>query len=121
MTVEELRLGNWVHQGNGFPMQVVAIFEDEVYLDFEGNEGDVWECKIADLKGLQIDAVWLETLGYTLSYKFSENKSWMVKGNFSYWIELGMFYWRMEPIEQRLTKYVHQIQNLHLALTGEKI
>ena len=117
MNPEELRLGNWVHQGDGFAMQVVAIFEDEVYLDFEGNEGDVWECKIADLKGLQIVTDWLETLGY----KFSENKMWMYKGNFTYWIELGIFYWRMEPIEQRLTKYVHHIQNLHLALTGEKI
>ena len=117
MTAEELRLGNWVHQGDGFAMQVVAIFADEVYLDFDENHGDVWDCKIADVKGIEVNTDWLVTLGY----KLSENKSWMVKGNFTYWIELGIFYWRMEPIEQRLTKYVHQIQNLHLSLTGEKI
>ena len=33
------------------PMQVTAIFQDgTVYLDFEGNEGDVWEANIKDLK-----------------------------------------------------------------------
>ena len=32
-------------------MQVTAIFQDgTVYLDFEVNEGDVWEANIKDLK-----------------------------------------------------------------------
>jgi hypothetical protein len=117
MVAEDLRIGNWVHQGDGFPMQIVAIFQDEVYLNFEGNEGDVWECKIADLKGFEANTEWLDTLGY----KLSENKTCIVKGNFTYSIELGVLYWRMEAIEPKLTKYVHQIQNLHLALAGQKL
>lgn len=49
-------LGNWVLAGTKtqFPMQVVSIFQDEVYLDFEGNEGDVWEDKEEALFPVQL-------------------------------------------------------------------
>lgn len=48
---KELMLGNWVLAGEKtqFPMQVVGIFSDVVYLNFEENEGDVWEEKEEDL------------------------------------------------------------------------
>ena len=41
----ELRIGNWVYDSKytQYPMQVVCVGSDYVYLDFEGNEGDVWE------------------------------------------------------------------------------
>lgn len=59
MKVDELRIGMKVAysrptpQGirESIPMEVVAIFKDgTVYLDFEGNEGDVWEVNAKDLK-----------------------------------------------------------------------
>lgn len=39
---KELMLGNWVYESerSQFPMEVVNIDKDMVYLDFEGNEGD---------------------------------------------------------------------------------
>ena len=48
---KELMLGNWVLAGKNakFPMQVVSIFENEVYLDFGGNEGDCFEEKEEDM------------------------------------------------------------------------
>lgn len=48
---KELMLGNWVLAGEKtqFPMQVVGIFSDVVYLDFEENEGDLFEYKGKDL------------------------------------------------------------------------
>lgn len=51
LKTKELMLGNWVYAGakTQFPMRVVSIFEDEVYLDFEGNEGDCFEYKEADI------------------------------------------------------------------------
>ena len=44
---KELMLGNWVYAGakTQFPMQVVGVFDNVAYLDFEGNESDVWEEK----------------------------------------------------------------------------
>ena len=58
MKLEELRIGDKVcikyqsPQGERFslPMDVVGLFEpDCVYLDFDGNEGDVWEGKPGNL------------------------------------------------------------------------
>ena len=42
---KELMLGNWVYAGakTQFPMYVVGVFDDFAYLDFEGNESDMWE------------------------------------------------------------------------------
>lgn len=65
MKTTDLKIGDWVRykfkspQGEriSIPMQVVGIFssfnkispKDTVYLDFEGNEGDVWEEEVGNL------------------------------------------------------------------------
>jgi hypothetical protein len=56
MRLKDLRLGNWVAIGPkdrpSFPMQVTGLFESDSYqvqLNFDGNEGDVWEESIEDL------------------------------------------------------------------------
>ena len=52
MEVNELKIGDEVcNSRTKFPMKVVGLFEDgTVYLDFEGNEGDVWEEQVSDLE-----------------------------------------------------------------------
>lgn len=60
MKVEDLRIGmtvvilmscNGGNQRESIPMQVTGILDDgTVYLDFEGNEGDVWEEDAKNLK-----------------------------------------------------------------------
>lgn len=60
MNITDLKLGNTVYQkGDRFPMVVVGLHStlDElkkgkgyVYLDFDGNEGDMWECEIDELE-----------------------------------------------------------------------
>lgn len=65
MIITDLKIGDWVcikipHPQRyrvSIPMQVVGIFssfneispKDTVYLDFEGNEGDVWEEEVQNL------------------------------------------------------------------------
>lgn len=48
---KELMLGNWVLAGSKtqFPMYVVGLFADMVYLDFEDNVGDMWEEREEDV------------------------------------------------------------------------
>lgn len=67
----ELMLGNWVEYATGLngekrsiPMQVTGIFSDTVYLNFEGNEGDVWEEKEENLLGIPITEELLEKCGF---------------------------------------------------------
>lgn len=51
MTLQDIKIGDIVcNVRTKFPMQVVGIYEDgTIYLDFEGNEGDVFEENIKDL------------------------------------------------------------------------
>lgn len=51
MEITDLRIGDIVcNNRTKFPMRVVGIYEDgTVYLDFEGNEGDVFEADCKDL------------------------------------------------------------------------
>lgn len=52
MKITDLRIGDIVcNPLTKFPMRVVGIYEDgAVYLDFEGNEGDVLEENCKDLE-----------------------------------------------------------------------
>ena len=45
ITTSDLRLGNWLYESDKskFPMQVESIGKNWIYLDFEDNEGDVFE------------------------------------------------------------------------------
>lgn len=58
MKITDARIGMRVATANGFPMTITGIFttffdleyeqRGTVYLDFEGNEGDVWEEDVKD-------------------------------------------------------------------------
>lgn len=58
MKITELKIGDKVcNKQDGFPMIVVGIYsslpnlkDGTVYLDFEGNEGDMWEEEAKDLQ-----------------------------------------------------------------------
>lgn len=62
MKITDLHIGDKVCTANGFPMVVVGIYTTiyqldnpecgTVYLDFEGNNGDVWEEDIKDIQPL---------------------------------------------------------------------
>ena len=47
-----------------FPMYVVGIGPDYVYLDFPDNEGDIWESTPKDLEGIPITDDLLESAGF---------------------------------------------------------
>lgn len=57
MNIKDLNIGDKVcNKEDGFPMTVVGIYSSlkdlsngTVYLDFEGNEGDMWEEEAKDL------------------------------------------------------------------------
>lgn len=70
MRINELQIGNWVYEGERaqFPMFVTGILKDsdgdgEVYLDFGGNEGDVWDVNIEDVRPIPITEELLEKNG----------------------------------------------------------
>lgn len=66
IAVSDLRIGNWVHDSEctRYPMYVMGIGEDYVYLNFDGNEGDVWECKPDELQGIPVTIELLKKIGF---------------------------------------------------------
>lgn len=62
MKITELKIGNKVcNKEDGFPMTVVGLNSSlsdlnngTVYLDFEGNEGDMWEEEAKDLQPYKV-------------------------------------------------------------------
>lgn len=70
IAVSDLRIGNWVYDDvhTQFPMFIRTIGEDYVYLDFDGNEGDLWESTPEDLQGIPLTEELLEKMGFKESY-----------------------------------------------------
>ncbi len=111
----ELRVGNLVYTPMDFKMKVVGIFDDQILLDFEGNEGDVFDFKPNELKPIPLTEEKLLKFGFENIYDellfyngyfdliFNDNRvSLRVEGQ---WLSLDV-------------EYVHQLQNLYFALKG---
>ena len=128
VATSDLRLGNWVYDGERtqFPMYVQTIGEDYVYLNFNGNEGDAWECKPDDLQGIPITPELLTKLGFTELYglwrKTMSSRRIAIKIDTSF-VSIEAFEDRL--LDSRCTchgvKYLHQIQNLFKAISNDEL
>ena len=116
----ELRIGNFVSINNGFEMLVHSIFQnDTVYLDFIPpliNEADVWEEDYKDLIAIPLTKEWLLKAGFERLFPTGSTYS-LRDFNVSDFGENGIYHYDVkQPI-----KYVHQLQNLYFAMTGEEL
>ena len=119
---KELMLGNWVYESerSQFPMRVVNIDKDMVYLDFEGNEGDWFEGKMEDICPIPLTECILLKNNFAKECNSFYNKGNYVieladigEGRFNIAIGLGDYY-------ASEIKYVHQLQNI-LTIAGIEI
>lgn len=116
----ELRIGNWVYDSKytQYPMQVVLIGSDYVYLDFEGNEGDVWEGEIAPIpltEELIAKQGW-EKVGYYYTDKngleiYETNDGW----------HLHIDDEKCQTTIAILIKYLHELQNAYFVATKKEL
>ena len=112
---KDLRIGNKVSDRNGFEMDVVAIFENNVVLNFKGNEGDVWEFEGKEIHPIEItdeiiNTWWLnrkdrKTDDLVLSVGMTGGKKHIVL-NDNYYIKCD---------------YLHELQNVYYTLTGKEL
>lgn len=85
LNLHDIHIGDWVQEYSEFtgkpsmPMFVSAIFADgTIYLDFDGNEGDVWEANIENVAPIKIDKDILKGFGFT---KGPHGTDWVRKFN----------------------------------------
>lgn len=135
----DIMLNNWFHV-NGYPMYVDSIFRDTVYLEFEGNEGDVWEENIKDLKPIPLTEDRLLKAGFEknrftkyptfklgkveiTNVEFFDEDSEGKEFSFKEWKLSGLygsdlFYFKSYSPN---IKHFHQLQNLFKSLTGNDL
>lgn len=115
----ELMLGNWVYESERtqFPMRVEAIFAEDVYLDFPGNEGDVWEAEESDIMPIPLT----EEIVSTLENVECHNDMYLIfVGEHMIRIEKHGESWLFYKFKEnnspekvcKIVKYVHELQNL---------
>lgn len=124
---KELRLGNYVYDSihNKFPMRVVGIGEDWVYLDFEGNEGDLWDATPKELEPIEITKEVLKKAGFAPTDTCYHDKPLEDNKRMQYYkheSRLRVWYDNTDVIfECYGIRCLHQLQNAHYLATGHEL
>ena len=128
--VPDLCIGNWVYDGDRtqFPMFIRAIGEDYVYLDFEGNEGNLWESKPEDLMGIPLKGELLKKIGF----KYYSDNRYELSGEGVFIVAhpiIGLF--RIEKFDSfhnieatftsEMIRHLHELQNAFFAITKQQL
>lgn len=112
--IKELRIGNKVSVNKGFEMEVVSLFYDVAYLNFEGNEGDVWEEKENDLQPIPIDDKIIKKWWRNRKNKNDDLVlSVTINSKKIHLVVEDKYYIRCD--------YLHQLQNAYFILTGKEL
>lgn len=117
----DLRLGNYVSCGlDGFPMYIVSMGLDDkegayLYLDFEGNEADLWEEYLTDVRALNISRfdglleqfgfIYDEPTGKWIAIKETETIYLKQNGD-----KFDVFTHGVDGVHGMI-EYIHQLQN----------
>ena len=113
MKANELRIGNYIQvKGEKYNSQIMWILPREVGLD-----NSVDEIFISDLEPIPLTEEWLIRFGFevksaSVTHKYSYNIGFFVLSN---GLRSNISYDGYE------IKYVHQLQNLYFALTGNEL
>ena len=124
--VRELAIGDFVYDDDysKFPMFVVTVGEDFVCLNFEGNEGDVWESIPEDLQGIPLTGELLEKCGFTLKDGLWRHK-WGIKvkpeAGFVFIENKDEEHWMYGTCTCKDIWYLHQLQNLTRNITKKEL
>ena len=112
MTANELRLGNYVLR-NGFLKENQETFNKIVV-----SHNDITACVVASesFQPIPLTEEWFLKLGF---HKYKGDNSDCFLNDFETSCNRELFFWKGTYIQN--IKYVHQLQNIYFALTGEEL
>ena len=117
MKTTELRLGNYIATEylNKSTFKVISIHSDRIYFESvrENFKSDTIQNYI---KPIPLTEEWLLRLGFE-----STNTYYFSKCNLHLQGDIRGFHLVISRIDGIKVKYVHQLQNLYFALTGEEL
>jgi hypothetical protein len=113
MKKQDFRFGNLVNYNEGGISQVIGVHQfgldvmdedlEEIYMEYE------------NFSGIPITEEWLLKFGFEkVADRYRLKKGW-------HWIEVNKFSYYIDGKQYGLIDYVHQLQNLYHALTGEEL
>ena len=122
----ELRIGNWVCDGEHtqFPMYIRTIAEDYAFLDFVGNESDLWEVDIKDIHGIPLTGETLEKIGFTFKDGLWRNQLGVKvkpEAGFVHIENKDAEHWLYGTCNCKDIWYLHQLQNLIKIITKAEL
>ncbi len=119
--VRELGIGG---ENTQFPMYVVGLFADMVYLDFEDNVSDMWEEREEDVFPMPLNEELFIRNGFIKSqqdafdiYETEDENVFIrtIQGINEYFVSVNLEDLRI--VEHNSIQYVHELQNI-FTLTG---
>ena len=117
MNINELRINNRVLNDNDFEIFVVGIYNDEVFLDFEGNEADYFVYKSSEIKPIVLTEQMLLDFGFVYNTKNNFYSKYDEElGNDILVIRYGGIFYELGKSKYKQIKYLHQLQNLLFSL-----
>lgn len=105
---------------------VTGYLDGKVYFKREDNTFD--KRPVNNIVGIPLDEDWLVTFGFEKIYEqrapfervhFENKNCWVYIGSYGFELELITLHERHNLCRQY--QYVHQLQNLHYALTGQEL
>lgn len=123
---KELRLGNYLlasceDDKNYFEQIVVnGLFEDEIRHDAIGMTQPTWETDPENVKPIPLTEEWLNNLGFTYQTMGIFTAPSVQYFSVIKWKDCDAEFTLIK--DQKISvKYVHQLQNLYFALTGNEL
>jgi hypothetical protein len=120
MKANELRIGNWV---NNNPRDgVITVFSNDKCVI--RHKAGIDRAFIEELEPIQLTEEWLLKFGFIkskVSSQFDKEKLTIQIANELEYHKKGRVYFNSWAILEESIKYVHQLQNLYFALTGEEL
>lgn len=118
----ELRVGNWIadHEAGGY-YQIEEIYKDSYGTYSASYRNSSIRCTIDALEPIPITEKWLVKLGFETQMSWTYRKH--IEGNNYLVYYLGEKGWSInnKPYSDFKCKYVHTLQNLYFALTGQEL
>ncbi len=122
MKANELRIGNLVcYSEDNTIFKIYAIERDGFSVE---NQIEATWIECGEFKPIQLTEEWLLKFGFVkskVSSQFDKEKLTIQIANELEYHKKGRVYFNSWAILEESIKYVHQLQNLYFALTGEEL
>lgn len=120
--IEDLRIGNYVHDQNGYICQIGMIGPSNA-IGFMNEGSSVVDAScIADIKPVEIKIPRLAAMGFNVVSSRKIQGSWLVMQKDDFYvvfIETGRYaiYYENNPEAICYLNYIHQLQNIYYSIT----